>query len=173
MTVEIRPLRPEDDRQGFCSGDEALDIYFRRYAGQNQFRHHVGVSYVAADGPRILGFITVTPASLDAEDLPQGRRMPPYPVPVLRLARLAVDERVRGLGLGKALLRYAIELAEEMAIHFGCVGLAVDAKPGAVPFYRRYGFHPLVVVEGGTAVRPAPTPMFLPLGAVPRKPPGA
>jgi len=45
MTVEIRPLQPADDRRPFRSGDEALDLYFHRYAGQNQFRHHIGVSY--------------------------------------------------------------------------------------------------------------------------------
>ena len=170
MTAEIRPLQRADDRQGFRSGDEALDLFFHRYAGQNQFRHHIGVSYVAVEGQRILGFITVSPGSLDAGDLPSGRKTPPYPVPVLRVARLAVDESARGLGLGKALLRFAIELAERMAVELGCVGLIVDAKPGAEAFYTRYGFVPLDVVEGASAQRPEPTPMFLALGSVPRSP---
>src|SRR5438552_3518552 len=104
MTVAIRLLRPEDNRSAFRSGDDALDLFFHRHAGQNQFRHHVGVAYVAVDGARILGFATVTPAALAAESLPAGRRMPPYPVPVLRVARLAVDSTARSSGLGKALL---------------------------------------------------------------------
>jgi GNAT superfamily N-acetyltransferase len=169
MTVEIRPLQGADDRRAFRSGDEALDLYFHRYAGQNQFRHHIGVSYVAVGGERILGFVTVSPGSLDAVDLPSGRKTPPYPVPILRVARLAVDETARGLGLGKALLRFAIEVAERMAGEVGCVGLVVDAKGGATEFYRRYGFVPLDVVEGGASQRPEPTPMFLPLGSVPRR----
>jgi GNAT superfamily N-acetyltransferase len=168
MTVEIRLLERSDDRQTFRSGDEALDLFFHRYAGQNQFRHHIGVTYVAAEQARILGFVTVSPGSLDAADLPSGRRAPPYPVPILRVARLAVDQSARARGLGKALLRYAIELAERMATELGCVGLVVDAKAGAEEFYRRYGFVPLDVLEGVAPQRPAPTPMFLSLGSVPR-----
>ena len=156
-----------DDRQAFSSGDEAFDFYFHRYAGQNQFRHHIGTTYVAVDGDRILGFLTVSPGSLDAADLPSGRKAPPYPVPILRVARLAVDASVRGRGLGRALLRFAIELAERMMAELGCVGVVVDAKRGADEFYRRYGFVPLEVLEGAVGQRPVPTPMFLALGSVP------
>jgi GNAT superfamily N-acetyltransferase len=168
MTVEIRALQRSDDRQEFRSGDEALDLYFHRYAGQNQFRHHIGTTYLAVEESRILGFVTISPGSLDAGDLPSGRRMPPYPVPILRVARLAVDQRARGRGLGKALLRFAIELAERLMTEFGCVGVVVDAKSGAQEFYRRFGFVDLVVIEGATAQKPEPIPMFLALGSVPR-----
>ena len=167
MTVEIRSLQRSDNRQDFHSGDETLDVYFHRYAGQNQFRHHLGVTYVAVEEERILGFVTVSPGSLDAEELPSGRRPPPYPVPILRVARLAVDESARGKGLGRALLRFSIELAEQMMEEFGCVGLLVDAKSIAVAFYQRYGFVALEVVEGAALLRPEPTPMFLALGSVP------
>lgn len=169
MTVELRALRPEDDRQRFRSGDAALDLYFHRYAGQNQFRHHVGVTYIAVDGGTILGFATVTAASVDADDLPSGRSMPPYPLPVLRIARLAAAETARGCGVGKALLRHCIELAEHMRDALGCVGLVVDAKAEAVSFYARYGFTEVETEEGAAATRPPPTVMFLPLGAVPAR----
>lgn len=169
MSVEIRALRPGDDRSTFHSGDESLDLFFHRYAGQNQFRHHIGVSYVAATEDRILGFVTVSPGSLDAEDLPSGRKMPPYPVPILRVARLAVDESARGQGVGKVLLRFAVELGERMRNEFGCVGVVVDAKAGAVDFYRRYGFVSLEALQGTSAQRPEPTLMFLALGSVPRQ----
>lgn len=167
MTVEIRSLQRSDNRQDFHSDDEALDVYFHRYAGQNQFRHHLGVTYVAVEEQCILGFVTVSPGSLDAEELPSGRRPPPYPVPILRVARLAVDESARGKGLGRALLRFSIELAEQMMEEFGCVGLLVDAKSDAVAFYQRYGFVALEVVEGAALLKPEPTPMFLALGSVP------
>jgi GNAT superfamily N-acetyltransferase len=168
MTVEIRVLRRSDDREPFHSGDEALDLYFHRYAGQNQFRHHVGTTYVAVEGEGILGFVTVSAGQLDTGDLPRGRRMPPYPAPILRVARLAVDETAHGRGLGKALLRFTIELAERMMSEYGCVGLVVDAKPGAVDFHRRFGFEPLEVLQGVTAQRPDPVPLFLAVGSVPR-----
>jgi len=169
MTVEIRPLRPADDRTGFGSGDAALDLFLQRYAGQNQFRHHIGVTYVAVDNQRIQGYVTVSPGSFDVEELPAERGMPPYPIPVLRIARLAVDRRYGGRGLGKALLRFCIELAERMCDELGCVGLLVDAKPEAVSYYERLGFESIDAMEGATLQRPAPTPMFLALGAVPRR----
>ena len=168
MTVEIRVLHPDDDRARFRSGDEALDLYFRRYAGQNQFRHHIGVSYVATEEGRVLGFTTVAAASVDADDLPGGKRLPPYPLPVLRIARLAVSESDRGRGLGQALLRFCIELAERMRDELGCVGVVVDAKPNAITFYRRYGFVEVNEEEGAAETVPRPTILFLPLGAVPR-----
>lgn len=169
MTAEIRPLQRADDRSQFESGDEALDLFFHRYAGQNQFRHHIGVTYVAVEDESIVGFATVSPAALDAEELASQPGLPRYPIPVLRIARLAVDRRERGRGLGRALLRFCIELAERMQDELGCVGLVVDAKPEAVAFYSRYGFETIEIREGATWQRPAPTPMFLPLSAVPSR----
>lgn len=171
MTVEIRALERSDDRQAFRCGDEALDVYFHRYAGQNQFRHHLGVTYVAVEAERILGFVTVSPGSLDADDLASGQKTPPYPVPILRIARLAVDTSATGRGCGKALLRFAIELAEKMMAELGCVGLVVDSKPEATEFYARYGFKSLQVLEGNLPERPAPVPMFLSIGSTPKKRP--
>jgi GNAT superfamily N-acetyltransferase len=168
MTVEIRRLLPDDDRSAFRSGDIALDAFFQRYAGQNQFKHHVGVTYVAVSKGRILGFVTVSPTTLDADALPSKRKLPPYPVPLLRLARLATDEGARGAGIGRALLRFSIELAERLRDEVGCVGLLVDAKAGAVAFYERYGFVPVELAEGAARVVPAATPMFLSLGSVPQ-----
>lgn len=169
MTAEIRVLQPADDRAGFRSGDAALDLFFHRYAGQNQFRHHIGVTYVAIEDEHIIGFVTVSPASVDVEERPGARRMPPYPIPVLRIARLAVDQRHASRGVGTALLRFGIELAERMRDELGSTGLVVDAKPEAVGTYERFGFESIDAVEGTTVQRPAPTLMFLALGSVPRR----
>lgn len=169
MTAEVRALHPDDDRSLFRSGDPALDLYFQRFAGQNQFRHHIGVTYVAMLDGVIVGFATVSPGSLDADTLPSGRKMPPYPLEILRVARLAVDARAQGQGVGSLLMRHCIELAERMMDELGCVGLVVDARADALPFYMRLGFQPLALVEGASPQRPAPTPVFLPLGAVPRR----
>jgi GNAT superfamily N-acetyltransferase len=176
--VEIRRLRTSDDRSRFRSEDPDLDRFFRSYAGQNQFRHHVGVTYVAVEENEILGYLTVAPGGIEIDDLPAAlrKRLPRYPLPVLRLARLAVDSRVRGRGLGEQLLRFALGLALTMAEDYGCVGVAVDAKPGAEPFYIRYGFRAIEVLEGQSDARPRPTVMFLPtneiLAAAPREPNG-
>ena len=46
LEVRVRRLEPRDDRTGFRSGNIDLDRFFQRYAGQNQFRHHIGTTYV-------------------------------------------------------------------------------------------------------------------------------
>jgi GNAT superfamily N-acetyltransferase len=105
-----------------------------KFAGQNQFKHYVGVTYVAVEGTSILGFATISPAHVEIEGLPATARkkLPRYPLPVLRLARLAVDESARGQGLGAQLLRFVLQLAMRMADDYGCVGVVVDAKPDAL-----------------------------------------
>lgn len=167
MAVEIRALRADDDRLSFRSDDEALDLFFHRYAGQNQFKHHIGVTYVAVDGARILGFATVSPGSLEVDTLPQGRRMPRYPAPILRLGRLAVARDAQRRGVGGALLRFVLTLALRQRDELGCVGVVVDAKPGAVDYYAQYGFTAMRALEGESLARPAPAMMFLPIGSIP------
>jgi predicted N-acetyltransferase YhbS len=161
--MEIRALHEGDDRSQFRSGDPDLDRFLHKFAGQNQFRHYVGVTYVALEGGLILGYVTIAPGDIEIDGLPvvARRRLPRYPLPVLRLARLAVDESVKGQGLGGQLLRFVLQLALRMSGEYGCIGVTVDAKPGAVDFYRRYGFIPVEALEGQSDARPEPTPMFL------------
>jgi predicted N-acetyltransferase YhbS len=54
-----------------------------------------------------------------------------------------------------------MRLALQMADNLGCIGVVVDAKPGAVSFYAQFGFIPMQVFEGQSAERPQPVAMFL------------
>jgi len=166
--VRVLLLRTDDDRTGFQSGDIELDRFFRRYAGQNQFRHHIGTTYVAVLGGAIAGFATVSMAELATEKLTRKlrRRLPAYPLPALRLARLAVDQRWQGLGTGRLLLRSVLELALEMRDRVGCTGVLVDAKANAVGFYGSLGFEAIDLASGGLGDRPSPEVMFLPIGTI-------
>lgn len=51
--IEVRALRPEDDRTRFRSGDPDLARFFLRFAGQNRFRRHLSVTYIAVEGGTI------------------------------------------------------------------------------------------------------------------------
>jgi GNAT superfamily N-acetyltransferase len=168
--VRIRRLERGDDRTALRCGDARLDEFLRRYAAQNQFRHHLGVTYVAVDEPSrvVVGYVTLSAASVASEILPPERASSSAyaEVPVVRIARLAVDQRAQGCGLGSELLRYALELARVQAASVGCVGVVVDAKPEAVGFYARYGFTSCRVLQGGANARPRQELLFLPLSAV-------
>jgi GNAT superfamily N-acetyltransferase len=166
VTIGVRRLRPDDERTDFRSGNVELDRFFMRYAGQNQFRHHIGTTYVAVDNGAILGFATVASSELSCAKLSKAarKRLPAYPLPVLRLARLAVDQRAQGRGVGQMLLRAVFALARREEL--GCLGVVVDAKPEAVEFYRKLGFIELDAVAGLLGDRPQPMPMFIELGAV-------
>jgi GNAT superfamily N-acetyltransferase len=161
--VEIRPLARDDDRSRFSCGQAELDRFFEHYAGQNQFKLHLAVTYVGVVEARIVGFATVAPSSIERASVPSARqrkRLPSYPLPVLRLARLGVDTRAQGLGIGKALLRHVLGLALEQRDRLGCVGVVTDAKPDAVTFYAGLGFQALEGVREGL-LSSEPLPMFL------------
>jgi len=161
--VEIRPLARDDDRSSFSCGQADLDRFFEHYAGQNQFKLHLAVTYVALVDARIVGFATIAPSSLERASVPSARlrkRLPSYPLPALRLARLGVDVRAQGLGIGSALVRRVLGLALEQRDHLGCVGVVTDAKSDAVSFYEGLGFHGLEGVREGLLVS-EPLPMFL------------
>ena len=167
-SIEIRPLRKNDDRSSFTCGQANLDRFSLHYAGQNQFKLHLAVTYVAVDQDSILGYATVAASSLEPRALPSvrlRRRLPDYPLPVLRLARLAVDSRARGIGVGHALLRHVLTLALEQRDQLGCVGVVTDAKPDAKAFYERFGFVELEGVREGS-LHGVPTPMFLAIGTI-------
>ncbi len=166
MKVRVRRLQPEDDRSAFHSGNAELDRFFLQYAGQNQFRHHIGTTYVAVDdADQLLGFATVAASELVPAVLPaaQRKQLPRYPVPVLRLARFGVDQRLHGAGIGRLLLGFVIAVAEELRDSVGGLGVVVDAKSGAIAFYEKLGFITLEANSGQLGDRPEPMPMFLAL----------
>lgn len=165
--MRVRRLEPADDRSEFSCGNVELDRFFRQYAGRNQFRHHLGTTYVAIeeDG-RIAGFATVSPTEILAERVPSSmkKRLPRSPLPALRLARLAVDTRMSGCGVGRMLVASVLRLARDLSESVGCV---VDAKTEAIGFYESLGFVQLEALGGELGDRPIPTPLFLPLSAIP------
>ena len=166
--LAIRRLLDGDDTSVFRCGDPEYDLFLQRYAGQNQDRLFVGTTYAALNGPRVVGYVTVAVGQIDRDDIPsQARgRLPRYPLPVLRLARLAVDDAFQGRGLGRRLAAYAFAVALQVRVAAGCIGVVVDALPDRVGFYADLGFVELELVSGHSPIRPRPVAMFLPLASV-------
>ncbi|MGD0434235.1 MAG: GNAT family N-acetyltransferase [Acetobacteraceae bacterium] len=143
LVWEEAPLGRNHDRAAFDCGDHDLNTYLKRYARQN---HESGGAkcFVAAprDLPsRILGFYTLSPASIEFSRAPSvlTRGLGRYDVPVYRLGRLAVDRGVHGRGLGGALLWRAIERCLAVAHQAGGVALLIDAKSDRAAAW--YGSH--------------------------------
>jgi GNAT superfamily N-acetyltransferase len=169
-SAEIRPLARDDDRSGFSCGQADLDRFFEHYAGQNQFKLHLAVTYVAVIEGRIAAFATIAASSIERASVPsarQRRRLPDYPLPVLRLARLGVDTKAQGLGIDRALVGHVLMLATEQRDSLGCVGVVTDAKAEAVRFYEGLGFVPLEGVREGRLAG-EPVPMFLGIETIAR-----
>ncbi len=148
MAVLIRRLEEQDELEFFDCGDERLNNYLKRHAWSNQQRSSIGVTYVATDeaAPRsVIGYFTLATAGIPRERFPKKhvRGLPPYDLPLILLARLAVDHRFSGRGLGHALISEAFKIALRVADDVGCRCVIADAYKNRVTWYARYGFIPL------------------------------
>lgn len=161
MPVLIRRLEEFDQVEAFDCGDDPLNNYLKRHAWANQQKSSLGVTYVAIDegAPRtVLGYFTLATASVPRDAFPRKyvRGLPPYDLPLILLARLAVDRRFSGKGLGHALISEAFKIALRVADDVGCRCIITDAYRERTDWYARYGFIPL---EG--AAETGPQRMFL------------
>jgi ribosomal protein S18 acetylase RimI-like enzyme len=143
----LERIRRHHHRATFRCGEPALDEFLRRYARQNE-RKDIGRTYVATlpGDARVLGYFTIRAGAVAADDLPveERRALPAYPVPVVHLARLAVDEGARGRRLGEWLLVQALRKALAVSGDIGIRAVEVHAKSDpARAFYERYGFRSL------------------------------
>ncbi len=105
-------------------GQPDLDRFFEHYAGQDPFELHLAVTCVAIAQTRTVA--TVAASSIERSIVPNARlrrRLPAYPLPVLRRARLGVDARAQGLGIGSAPLRHLSSLAVKQRDRMDCVGV--------------------------------------------------
>jgi predicted N-acetyltransferase YhbS len=131
----------------FSCGNELLDRWLVRYAGQNQRRDAARTFVAATSGQRVYGYYTLLAGQLDhheaAPETSKGLSQH-FPIPVAILARLAVDAGQQGQGIGAALLNDAlmrvVRASEEVAVR-AVVVHAVDNSASA--FYERFGFRTL------------------------------
>jgi len=148
LAVTIRRIEEFDSAEGFECGDEPLNNYLRRHAWINQQKSSIGVTYVAADEAApgaVLGYFTLAASSIPRNRIPKKyvRGLPPYDLPLILLARLAVDKRFAGKGLGRALLCEAFRIALRVADEIGCRYVVTDAYSDKVAWYARHGFVPI------------------------------
>lgn len=143
--VSIEALASTHDRRTFACGVEALDEYLRRFARQHA-DVNVSRTYVAVAGSTVRGFYSLAMSAIRKENLPAKHlnRFPNFPLPVARLARLAVEMRHQRQGLGELLLADALQRCLRLSVEIGMIGVIVDAKDDhARGWYERYEFERL------------------------------
>lgn len=125
---------------GFDCGKPSLNEFLLKYAMQNQASGGAR-TYVLTRGNRVIGYYSLAPASIAPGEAParvmkgQGR----YPVPVILMARFAVDQGEQGKGYGKALFRDALRRALAGAEAIGGRAFLVHAKDEeARAFYLKF-----------------------------------
>src|SRR5689334_2500876 len=135
-------LTKDHDRNCFDCGVPALNDYLKKYALQNQ-KKHAARTYVATRGNRIVGYYSLAYGSVSLEEATQTVKagLPRHPIPVILLARLAVDSTEQGSGLGAGLLKDAFLRTIQAAEIAGLRAMLVHAKDDvAKRFYERFGF---------------------------------
>ncbi len=143
-TRRVEKLRRDHAVEDFDCGRPELNQYLIRYAWQNQIAG-ASLTYLGLVGHVVAGFHTLAAGQVLFEDAPARltKGLARHPVPIMLLARLAVDHRWQGQGVGKALLKDAMQRTLQAADVAGIRAFAVHAKDEeAKRFYERFDFEP-------------------------------
>jgi len=141
---QVRKLSAADLVEAFDCGQPSLNQFLQRYALVNQ-KANSAQTYVCCLNGEVVGFYSLAVGSVDPEDAPARvmKGLARHPVPVMILARLAVDKDHQGKGLGKALLKDALLRTAQAADIAGIRCLLVHAKDEAArQWYESWEFEP-------------------------------
>ncbi|MHB8348444.1 MAG: GNAT family N-acetyltransferase [Acidiferrobacterales bacterium] len=154
--LNLRPPEPLAARHQvdtFSCGDSVLDEWLKRRALANQASGASRTFVVTDQQGLVMGYYAMAAGAVTHQDVTRSiRQNMPDPVPVMVLARLAVDVRAQGIKLGASLLQDAVERALVVAQNAGVRALLVHAlNDRARQFYVHYGFqvspaHPMALM---------------------------
>lgn len=148
-----QPLLPAHLFDEFDCGEAVLNDWLKRRAGANQLSGASRTFVVVDQNQRIFGYYAMAAGAVSHQMATSSvRRNMPDPVPVMVLARLAVDQRAQGIKLGASLLQDAVNRAVVVSHNAGVRALLVHAlHERAKQFYAHYGFqvspaHPMTLM---------------------------
>lgn len=145
---QVLALQKEHERQNFTCGSPALDRYLKSQARQDSDKRVAAVfALVHPPASQVLGYYTLSSSTIHADEVPPeiARKLPRYPkLPVTLLGRLAIDQGLKGQGMGQFLLMDALHRSLQAAVGIAAMAVVVDAKDAlAADFYQHFGFIPL------------------------------
>ena len=148
-----QPLTADHQLNTFNCGETSLDEWLKRRALLNQASGASRTFVVVDDNHTVMGYYALAAGAVHHQDATRSiRQNMPDPLPVMVLARLAVDLRAQGMQLGAGLLRDAVERSLAVAQNAGVRALLVHAlHDRAKQFYLYFGFqaspvHPLTLM---------------------------
>ena len=140
----VRKLAASDNVEVFDSGQAALNQFLQRFALTSQ-KANSAQTYVSCQKEAVVGFYSLAVGSVEPENAAPRilKGIARHPVPVMILARLAVDLKHQGVGLGHALLRDALLRCAQAADIAGIRALLVHARDDAArQWYLNWEFEP-------------------------------
>jgi GNAT superfamily N-acetyltransferase len=142
--LRLERLDAHHDLSTFDSGNDELDGWLQRHGLAAQ-QMDSARTFVLTEHDRVVGYFSLTMGSVLRQDAPAKlvRGLPAYPVGMVLVARLAVDRREQGNGLGGILLAEALRKAVAAGDAAAARLVVVDAiDENAARFYERHGFLP-------------------------------
>jgi GNAT superfamily N-acetyltransferase len=146
-------LRQDHQINSFVCGETVLDEWLKRRALANNISGASRTFVVADDNHEVMGYYALAAGAVAHQESNRAiRQNMPDPIPVMVLARLAVDVRAQGMKLGAALLRDALQRCIQVSQNAGVRALLVHAlNDKARQFYEHYGFqaapaHPMTLM---------------------------
>jgi GNAT superfamily N-acetyltransferase len=142
---DVEPISELHDVSRFdCEGHESLNEWLKRFAWANQKNESARTYVVHRNGP-VVGYYSISAGNVSIEEAPAriAKGLARHPIPVILLARLAVDKDEKGTGLGKALLKDALTRIAHAADIVGARAVLVHAiDEQAKRFYLHFDFEP-------------------------------
>jgi GNAT superfamily N-acetyltransferase len=138
------PLTNNHDLSAFCSSNQELDDWLKKHARQAMAGGSAR-TFIVRDNEQVVGYYSLTVGEVTTDKVSErvGKGMGKYPIPLIIIARLAVQSSHKGLGIGKGMLKdailRAISVAEQAAVRALLVH-AIDEE--AFNFYKKFGFEP-------------------------------
>ena len=161
MTLRVEALRDSHVLDDFACGKAPLDDWLKQHARNAAGQGTRTYLLVDSGSDSIMGYFAIAPHLVEREIVPQKiGRGAPRQIPAILLAKLALDKRSHGTGLGRALLVSALEKIVDAGKHAGGKLIVVDAiDDDAAEFYAHHDFERLpgnphrLIMKMSTAAR--------------------
>lgn len=123
------PLNDTHEISNFDCGKEPLNRFLKHFALANQANGSTR-TFVGLDENRVVGYYSLTVSSIIYDEAPErmAKGLAKHPIPVLLMARFAVDKSCQGMGIGSGMFKDALKRCLTVSQNAGIRAFIVHAK---------------------------------------------